>query len=395
MKRRLRMSGFGVIGVVGVTLAAGVPVASAAPSMAASGGASVAGPDLGVVGPVMLGVQAVSPTDVWGVGTQPLATDGYGSRRQAFVAHFDGSHWTRIPAVSPSKRFAALLAVDADSSKDAWAGGEYENSSGVEEPLMERWDGTAWSQVAVPDAGPDGGELLSVVAISPDDAYAAGETRTGPQSFRGILDHWDGSSWTAVSAPDVADASASAVAATSASDVWLEGAIPGSPLIDHFDGTEWTTTKVADPGTGSLVGLAAVAPGDAWAVGYQETPDSPSLVEHFDGTRWRRVASPKPHGGGTASTALGFISAVSSTDVWAAGQLIYSATPQIEDTLVEHWDGTRWSIVPSPDPRPTNHVFGLSADSGTDAWLIGAKTGEGGMFVEHWNGHRWTVSRPF
>jgi len=38
---------------------------------------------------------------------------------------------------------------------------------------------------------------------------------------------------------------------------------------------------------------------------------------------------------------LNAVAAVLSSDVWTVGYLNYG-------TLIEHWDGTKWSIVPSP-----------------------------------------------
>src|SRR5690348_5630714 len=55
---------------------------------------------------------------------------------------------------------------------------------------------------------------------------------------------------------------------------------------------------------------------------------------------WNIVPSPNV---GTTSH-LNSVSVISATDVWAVG---YSST----GTLIEHWDGTSWSIVSSPNPN--------------------------------------------
>lgn len=80
----------------------------AAPSVAAApldrqpvaAPAPLTGPALGVRGPVMIGVKAFSPTDVWGVGMQPAQSSTYGEQTQTFAAHFDGTAWTPVPTVS-------------------------------------------------------------------------------------------------------------------------------------------------------------------------------------------------------------------------------------------------------------------------------------------------------
>ncbi len=55
---------------------------------------------------------------------------------------------------------------------------------------------------------------------------------------------------------------------------------------------------------------------------------------------WNMVPSPNPTGGG--QNVLNAVAGVSPSGAWAVGQ------GQIL-SLAEHWDGTAWSIVPSPN----------------------------------------------
>ena len=48
------------------------------------------------------------------------------------------------------------------------------------------------------------------------------------------------------------------------------------------------------------------------------------------------------------SSSLNSVVALSATDVWAVGNYILPATPS-SHTLIAHWDGTSWNVVPSPD----------------------------------------------
>jgi hypothetical protein len=68
-----------------------------------------------------------------------------------------------------------------------------------------------------------------------------------------------------------------------------------------------------------------------------------TLVEHWNGTQWSVVSSPNP---GTNYDSLEGVAAISASDVWAVGAYLYGADTQ---TLVEQWDGTQWSVVPSPN----------------------------------------------
>src|SRR2546430_10535908 len=92
-----------------------------------------------------------------------------------------------------------------------------------------------------------------------------------------------------------------------------------------------------------LQGVATVSPTDIWAVGYYQSRSSMNdmtLVEHWDGTQWSIVPSPAP---GQASALYG-VTAISTDNVWAVGEYFNGTEDQ---TLIEHWDGTQWSIVPS------------------------------------------------
>jgi hypothetical protein len=66
-----------------------------------------------------------------------------------------------------------------------------------------------------------------------------------------------------------------------------------------------------------------------------------SSITSTCGLAWSRVPSPNV---GPSASVLVAVAAVASNDVWAAGHYGFSGAL----TLVEHWDGTAWSVVPSP-----------------------------------------------
>jgi len=87
------------------------------------------------------------------------------------------------------------------------------------------------------------------------------------------------------------------------------------------------------------------------------------------------------------------VTAVSANDVWAVGERQDHAGRF--GTLVEHWDGHRWTVVPSPNPGATgNHLYGVAAASPDDVWAVGQRDGTSSdqPLVEHWDGHNWTVA---
>jgi hypothetical protein len=68
-----------------------------------------------------------------------------------------------------------------------------------------------------------------------------------------------------------------------------------------------------------------------------------TVIEHWNGTSWRVVTSPNTDAG----SVLNSISAISPTDIWAAG---CGACGGVGGgaALIEHWDGTSWSVNPTP-----------------------------------------------
>src|SRR5436189_289900 len=87
-------------------------------------------------------------------------------------------------------------------------------------------------------------------------------------------------------------------------------------------------------------------------------------------TSWLVISSPNETGA-DAST-LAAVAALSSNDVWAVGN--YKVFNQYQwDTLIEHWDGTKWSIVSSPNVpgADKNFLYAVAALSPSNVWAVG------------------------
>src|SRR5215472_2587406 len=160
---------------------------------------------------------------------------------------------------------------------------------------------------------------------------------------------------------------------------------------------------------GVLFGVSAAAATDVWAVGrYQaQTGSFGTLIEHWNGGAWSVVAGadlPCPGCGGPDSTLFG-VSAGSATAAWAVGTYFDGTTNR---TLVEHWNGRVWQLVPSPSPGVTvnanavvNILRSVSRVSASSAWAVGSYdiAYQGATLdqtlILRWNGHVWTqVASP-
>ncbi len=312
------------------------------------------------------------------------------------------SPWQVTPGPTVSSVNDALTGVAAVSSTDVWAVGcqdstQYFDCYGNGQTLAEQWNGRAWSVVATPNATSADG-LLGVAAITATNVWAVGVSQASGVN-QPLVEHWTGSSWAIVSTPadGMQPSYLNAVAASSANDVWAVGVIStpqlDQPLVEHWNGTAWSIVSVAGV-TGDenyLTGVTALSATNAWAVGYSYTGGSyPTLVEHWDGTAWSIVASPSPS---AITNHLSSVSATSASDVWAIG--FVSTAQNGDNTLIEHWNGSAWSVVASPNGASNqNALYGVTALSATNAWAVGndnTATADQTL-IEHWNGVTWSIS---
>ena len=146
-----------------------------------------------------------------------------------------------------------------------------------------------------------------------------------------------------------------------------------------------------------LSGTAAIADNDIWAVGYDDVQVAPPaynspLAMHFDGKSWSIVPTPTLSSGGVNPPNAQFfgVGAVSSKDVWAVGIKTGPDNPDFGEQLIEHWDGTAWSVDttgPEIEGADLQHVAAISANN---VWAFGAGGGSGPL-VEHWDGTAWSI----
>ena len=284
--------------------------------------------------------------------------------------------------VVPSPGGGDLHGVAVVSANDVWAVGTSGNGSASR---VEHWNGTSWSLVSAP-----GTWLTGVAVVSASDIWAVGwKFFPKTNAEEALIDHWNGSAWSIVASPKLnSNSYLNSVTVVSASDVWAVGYTGtqqnNQPLIEQWNGTSWSV--VTSPGPGQLNGVAAVSANDVWAVG---TNFNKSLIEHWDGTSWTIVSSPGSLNG------LNGLSVISASDIWAVGS---QAGKTKNKTLTEHWDGTSWTIVPSPNVPggpEGNGLDAVSAISSNNVWAVGEYSTGGNLtnntLVEHWNGSAWKV----
>ena len=263
----------------------------------------------------------------------------------------------------------------------------------------------ARSWVEVPGPIPSPGNITGVAPVTNTDVWSVGYGLQGGANVV-LTEHWDGSTWSAVPPempPEAPYSFFQGVIALGSRNVWAVGnslddsGVVFSNLVEHWDGTSWqiVPSPNVDLRSNLLYAVSAVSPNDLWAVGYTDTSSGPHhllpLALHWDGTAWAVVPTPA-----TPGALLVAVKAIASNDVWAVGELQATSGHTVTATTYTlHWDGTAWSVVPSPNGAGIiNTLRGVSGSASGDVWAVGVT---GPSFVDnsalamHWNGSAWSI----
>jgi hypothetical protein len=264
-------------------------------------------------------VVALSPTDAWAVG---YSLGGF--RVNTLIMRWDGTRWRIMRSPNPAgiNQPNYLFAIAAESPSSLWAVGMI-GLFPDEEPLILHRTGQASVQgwKVVPNdcasAQTQGyNDLQAIFVVAPNDIWAAGDA---------ALCHWDGQAWTLVPSPQPRPEYQEiaypllGLSGTGPNDIWAVGArivhngqFPDwSTLIEHWDGSAWTAHYL--PGD-FLSDVVALAPDDVWAVG---AAGALPLILHYDGTGWSMVPAPPPAG---LASRLADVVALDANNLWAVGQ---------------------------------------------------------------------------
>jgi hypothetical protein len=97
--------------------------------------------------------------------------------------------------------------------------------------------------------------------------------------------------------------------------------------------------------------------------------------------------------GGTNSAVLNGVTSVAANDIWAVGE-VRSPSGLSVSTLTEHWNGSAWSIAPSPTPAGTFPTLTAVAARGSgDVYAVGFALPSNGVtqgLILRWNGSTWS-----
>jgi len=274
--------------------------------------------------------------------------------------------------------------------------------------LALRWNGRGWSREFM--AEPAGSSTVLVSAIScPSGSWcvAVGGSTTGnpPGAYVPLVERWNGALWSLDRVPTPARPGLSSrltsVSCTSPTACIAVGQSvsrnprrPTTPLVERWNGSTWSIQHASG---GPLMSVSCASGLACTAVG--ATGDQ-GLAEGWDGGRWSIEPNPRPRpfGGPDGDNQLDSVSCASRDACIAVGDSSWgTGLNSVRITLAEQWNGSRWSVQPTPNPIQLDQFTGVSCWSNSSCVAVGDYTNRAGTatlpLVERWRGGRWSSLR--
>jgi hypothetical protein len=299
------------------------------------------------------GVSCVTSSFCVQVGIQVVGSDN-----QALITQWSGSSWAIAPSPSTAGSTDTFLnAVSCTSTSFCVAAG-FQRQPSAPEPFFEHWNGTAWTVVpAVIPTGSTGASITGVSCTGATFCMAVGDQAVSSGSAP-LVEQWNGTAWSVVTTPNLAtpgDTALSGVSCRSNAFCMAVGYQNGDTqtLAEMWNGTAWTV--VASPNdpagtTSEFHSVSCAGTRFCAAVGESRggsiTVPSDNLVALWGGSAFTMSPAPNPSAG--FGGALSGVSCFSATSCTAVGQTFLNSGSR-SDTQGQTWNGQSWTIVSTPN----------------------------------------------
>jgi hypothetical protein len=266
---------------------------------------------------------------------------------------------------------------------------------GIKGGVAETWlvfqSGGAWAVAPRVPALPSGATetVLNGVSCSSGSACTAVGSYKGPEGrYHPLVERWNGSAWSLQGAPDPAEGNAQkamlAVGCSGASTCVAVGEAAGKPVAEVWNDSGWSSSPAPPLPSGAkgatLAGIACGSTKACMAVGdsYEGVGTEKALAERWNGNQWAIVATPAP-AGTKGFVDLTDVSCLSPNACFTVG---YSAPeqsgglPASLKTVVESWDGIQWTVLTTPNlaSKTFNSLAGISCSTSIDCTAVGGAT---------------------
>jgi hypothetical protein len=293
---------------------------------------------------------------------------------RTLVERWNGSAWSIVTSPNPPAPSIRLAGIACSGAFACMAVGDSGSSLPLHvKTLAERWNGTQWIIVKSPNpVGAIYSSLSSISCTGDTECVAVGEyfPRGRRQSQNhAFIERWNGSAWTLMPSPTPRGSIGSylsAVSCTSRSDC----VAVGTARYPHRKGVSYGG------------------------------PREHTLIERWDGSAWSIVHSPNPPG--PSADGLAGVSCPSASDciaVGVGGRLTPPGSADGARTLAEHWNGSGWAIVNTLSPSANSDLSQAACPTASDCVAVGSfgnldSPASPHVLIEHWNGSAWSLVTP-
>lgn len=305
------------------------------------------------------------------------------------IAHWDGASWNTVGGGLAGGTVRVLLTVGSD----LYVGGVFSQAGGLAVSNIAKWDGTRWNALGDGVSG-----KVTALAWKGGVLYAGGNfLSAGGQAVKNLA-AWDGLQWRDVGGgveggtyPEYSGVKALHFVGD---DLFVggyfssAGGIPAS-YVARWDGVSWFSLgdAVADDApigvpTGVL-GLTSDPSGNLYACGWFDRtgPLKAEMVSRWDGKDWSELGEGLPRNSENFMASL-----------YHDGKKLYAAGIITGIDGLPTWDGTKWTISPSPTSQggPSLSVVGEGPALYLSATLSTPVAG-GGYGIVRFDGQRWST----
>lgn len=313
--------------------------------------------------------------------------------------------WTAQSPVDPSGSVATALSGTAcPASTACFAAGRWDDGSGVPTALLERWNGTSWSQMtpAIP-SGSAGTDLTAVHCTTTSECTAVGNYDDGTGTQTPLIERWNGSAWSLQSATAPSGAlgtyltgvQCSSSSVCTAVGTYIDSLGVQKTLALRWASGRWAVQSTPNPSgfvSASLSSISCTSSTACTAVGsWNDGSGQKALAMGWNGSSWS-LQTPATVSG-ASSVGLASVSCSSSSACTAVG---VSNDSGVFNPRAMRWNGSTWTLqtVPLPTGGAGASLAGVSCTSGTHCSGVGYSYDSGGtlsLMGLFWNGTSWST----
>jgi hypothetical protein len=308
-------------------------------------------------------------------------------KSRALIERWAGKKWSMVNSpVSAAALSSVLAAVSCTSATNCMAVGSLKSTlSAPTKPLAVHWNGTSWK--TVPTTAPSGSTnayFNGVSCTTANSCFAVGSYTSSSTMGSTLIERWDGRIWRIMSSPNGAGpstmlAAVSCTGAGAAATCAAVGSYSARPEGNPYFAVaarmvrgRWSlvaTPKIGNDQSNSLTSVSCASAKSCFAAGGRRRGLGATLIERWNGRKWVVVTSVNPKGY-TLSQFNG-ISCTTATNCVAAG--LYSRDSVVDFTLINRWNGTKWTVDSSPKPTGAagSAFTGVSCVLGSRCFAVG------------------------